>query len=244
MPVALPPLAEQRRIAGVLRAYDEAIENCRRQISLLEEAAQRLYKEWFREEKGTRGPISDWFDVTIGRTPDRKVLDNFSTDETDMPWCSISDLKGSSVFVFDTTEKLTRKALSESNIHISPKGSVLLSFKLTVGRVGIAATDMATNEAIAHFETDDLSLRNYTYCFLRNFEYGTLGSTSAIGTAINSKIVKGIPFLMPEKQQLDQFSKTASPVFESLFTLERQARLFAEARDRLLPRLLSGEASA
>ena len=241
MTISLPPLASQRRIASFLFNYESAIANCKRQISLLEEAAMRLYNEWFKAGKGEKGPISKWFSVSIGRTPPRKVTSYFSTMADDMLWCSIADIKATNVFVFNTAEKLTKQALIDSKIHISPMGSVLLSFKLTVGRVAIAAAPLATNEAIAHFETENRALRDYTYCFLHEFPYATLGSTSAIGTAINSDIVKRIPFIMPTIRDLERFSKAVSPVFDAILAFGLQVRVLAEARDRLLPKLMKGE---
>jgi type I restriction enzyme S subunit len=143
--------------------------------------------------------------------------------------------------VFDTAEKLTRQAVDDSKIHISPAGSILLSFKLTVGRVAITADAMATNEAIAHFETNDRALRDYTYCYLHEFKYGTLGSTSSIGTAINSDIVRRMPYIKPADEVLKNFSEGVSPIFDSILMHGNQIRTLTEARDRLLPKLMKGE---
>ena len=235
------PRPIQDRIAGILSDYDSAIANCRKQIALLEEAAMRLYREWFKDGKGEKGHISKWFDVTIGRTPARKIASYYSTNINDLKWCSIADIKSTNTFVFDTAEKLTRQAVDDSKIHISPAGSILLSFKLTVGRVAITADAMATNEAIAHFETNDRALRDYTYCYLHEFKYGTLGSTSSIGTAINSDIVRRMPYIKPADEVLKNFSEGVSPIFDSILMHGNQIRTLTEARDRLLPKLMKGE---
>lgn len=239
----LPPLPVQHRIAAILSDYDSAIANARKQIELLEEAAMRLYREWFVEKdyECEKGKISNWFDVTIGRTPSRKVTDNFSTDISDVKWCSIADIKNTSTFIYDTAEKLTSKGVDSSKIRISPPGSIFLSFKLTVGRVAITSDWMSSNEAIAHFETNDRKFRDYTYCYLRDFKYSTLGSTSSIGTAINSEIVKGMPFIMPSSKVLDAFSMQAKPIFDTIEDKGLLIRKLTEARDRLLPKLMSGE---
>ena len=99
---------------------------------------------------------------------------------------------------------------------------------------------MCTNEAIAHFKVDNI-LRSYTYFYLKTFEYDKLGNTSAISQAVNSKIIKAMPFIMPDKETLQQFSNVASPFLNEIKTKQAQNRLLVEARDRLLPKLMSGE---
>lgn len=242
--IALPPLPTQRRIASILSDYDFAIDNARRQIALLEEAAMRLYREWFvvnADPKWEKGAVRKWFEVTIGRTPPRKIAANFSEVEADQKWCSIKDLQNSSIFISKTAERLTKLGVDSSKIHISPPGTVFLSFKLTVGKVAITLEPMATNEAIAHFETTNRALRDYTYCYLHEFQYDTLGSTSSIGKAINSEIVRDMPFVMPDSKTMARFSETVSPIFDQIQNCVISIRALTEARDRLLPKLMSGE---
>ena len=246
LPIALPPLPMQRRIATILSDYDSAIDNARRQIALLEEAAMRLYREWFvvhTDQKWENGAVRKWFEITIGRTPPRKIAANFSESATDQKWCSIKDLQNSNIFISETAERLTKQGVDSSKIHISPAGTIFLSFKLTVGKVAITLEPMATNEAIAHFETTDRALRDYTYCYLHEFQYDTLGSTSSIGKAINSEIVRDMPFVMPDAKTLTRFSDMVSPIFDQIQNSVVFIRTLTEARDRLLPKLMSGEVS-
>jgi type I restriction enzyme S subunit len=114
-----------------------------------------------------------------------------------------------------------------------------LSFKLTVGLVTIASEDMTTNEAIAHFNHGKIC-NSYTYFYLRNFDYNTLGSTSSIGTAINSKIVKIIPFLKPNIKILNDFDSIVQPILNSINIINNQNQRLRESRDILLPRLMMG----
>lgn len=144
-------------------------------------------------------------------------------------------------FIFTTSESLTYDAIQKHNVKIVPKGTVLLSFKLTVGRVSIASTEMCTNEAIAHFKVDDDNAREYLYCYLKNFHYDSLGSTSSISKAINSKIVKAMPVVLPDNSMLEKFSKVVVPLFEQIFVKQKEIIKLTEARDRLLPKLMSGE---
>lgn len=255
--IPCPPLPVQRRIADILSAYDDLIENNRKQIKLLEEAAQRLYKEWFIDLRfpghehtpiingipaGWKvGPAIDFFNITIGKTPPRSEHQCFTRGEAGIPWVSISDMGASGAYMFSTAEGLTRESVVQYNVKIIPAGTILLSFKLTLGRVTIATESCCTNEAIAHFYMLETKLTEYTYLYLRNFKYDTLGNTSSISRAVNSSIVKGMTFVMPPATIISEFSKRLKPVFQKIYLLQRSALLAQSSRDRLLPKLMSGE---
>jgi type I restriction enzyme S subunit len=252
-----PPLTTQQKIADILSAYDNLIENNQKQIKLLEEAAQRLYKQWFIDlrfpghetTKIVEGLPEGWkkeradsfFNITIGKTPPRAEKQWFVEGGCGVSWISISDMGTDSAFIFETAENLTSEAIMRHNVKVVPPNTVLLSFKLTVGRVSITTSNMCTNEAIAHFVTEDNLLREYTYCYLKNFHYDELGSTSSISKAINSKIVKAMPFVMPSDDALKAFHKVMKPIFDQIFTKQKQIQNLSQSRDRLLPKLMNGE---
>lgn len=237
----IPDLSTQCRIADILSAYDDLIENNRKRIEFLEESARLIYRQRFGgsvDRSATRGKVSDFFNLTIGRTPPRKNEEYFSTMETDLKWLSIKDMRSSRVFALDAAEKLTKAGIEKTRIHISPPGTIFLSFKLTVGEVVIAGDSMATNEAIAHFETTDRALRDYTYFYLSSFQYDKLGSTSSIAKAINSDLVRKMDFVLPSRNALDHFGRDVAPMIDQIEKLSRQNIVLAAARDALLPRLL------
>ena len=252
----LPDLEVQHRIATILSRYDSLIENYQKQIKLLEEAAQRLYKEWFVElrfpgydstkivdgvpEGWERKKAIDFFEMSIGKTPPRAEKQWFTDGKVGVPWVSISDMKDVT-YLLQTSEGLTKEACEKHNVRIVDEGTVLLSFKLTVGRVSIAGMNVCTNEAIAHFNKNGDDWREYTLLYLRNYNFDTLGNTSGISKAVNSTIVKNMPFLMPSGKVLDAFSNVAKPLFQKIKNLSFQIRLLTEARDRLLPKLMGGE---
>ena len=255
--VAFPPLPIQTKIAECLSKYDEFIENNQKQIKLLEEAVQRLYKEWFVDlrfpghenteivdgvpDGWRRGRADELFDITIGKTPPRAEKQWFVKGTEGVSWASISDMGNAGTFLFNTSEGLTEDAVEKHNMKVVPAGTILLSFKLTLGRVSITTKSMCTNEAIAHFRIDRSVDREYTYSYLKNFEYDTLGNTSSISKAVNSKIIKGMPFVVPNETILEKYSKLVAPILDEIFIKQKQIILFAESRDRLLPKLMSGE---
>lgn len=252
-----PDIKIQNKIVEILGTFDDLIENNQKQIKLLEEAAQRLYKEWFVDlrfpgyenckivdgvpEGWSKDRADNFFKITIGKTPPRAEKQWFVDGSVGMPWLSISDMGNAGVYVFNTSEGLTSDAVQKYNMKVVPAGTVFVSFKLTIGRVAIAIKDMCTNEAIAHFCIENDKLRAYTYCYLSNFEYDTLGNTSSISKAVNSKIIKAMPFVMPNDDTIEKFSNVVDPILNEIKVKQEICNELIEARDRLLPKLMSEE---
>ena len=181
--------------------------------------------------------------ITIGKTPPRKESKWFSdTQKDNLVWVSIRDMGNSNVFINDSSEYLTKESIKKFNVKVIPKNSVMLSFKLTLGRVLIAQKELTTNEAIAHFCNPQFSMsKEYIYCYLSNFKYDSLGSTSSIATAVNSKIIKGMPFIVPSEQVLSAFETLSKIYFDKISLVNQQIDSLANLRDTLLPKLMSGE---
>lgn len=181
-------------------------------------------------------------DVAIGKTPPRNETEWFS-ENAGIKWISIKDLGNSGVYVFETSEYLTYDAIKKFNVKLIPEDTVILSFKLTVGRLGITTEDMVTNEAIAHFKLHDDSpiTKEYLYLYLKNFNYEELGNTSSIAKAINSKIVKKIPILIPSIDKISEFKELWRNLFDEIKNNELEIKNLIKLRDTLLPKLMSGE---
>ncbi|WP_270564807.1 restriction endonuclease subunit S [Bacteroides finegoldii] len=256
--VCLPSLCEQKKIGKSLKIIDDKIELNRRINDNLEQQAQALFKSWFVDfepfkdgkfveselgmiPEGCRvGKAEDFYNINIGKTPPRKEQVWFSSNSSDYIWVSISDLGSCGRFVLTSSELLTHEAIKKYNIILVPKDTILLSFKLTIGRVGIAGTELTTNEAIARFITSDKN-REYTYFLLKGYNYEKLGSTSSIATAVNSKIIKAMVVLMPDKEILKAFSSLTKPYFDQILRNEQESIRLTILRDTLLPKLMSGE---
>ena len=208
------------------------------------EQVQALYREMFVNTVNTDRNVcraDEYFDIAIGKTPPRKEHQWFSTNPSDVTWVSISDMGSCGTYIRNSSEQLTQEAVDKFNIKIIPDNTVLLSFKLTVGRIAITHGEMTTNEAIAHFKTDKSFINEYLYCYLKDFNYQTMGSTSSIATAVNSKIIKAMPFVVPTDDEISRFHSIASPMFEQILNNQLENDSLAGIRDTLLPKLMSGE---
>lgn len=257
--IKLPPLDDQRRIASILSSLDRKIELNNKINADLEEMAQAIFKNWFVDFepfKGGKfvdselgmipegwkvGRADDFYQINIGKTPPRKENKWFSTNPADKIWVSIANMGNSGIFISDSSEYLTKEAVDRHNIIMVPRNTILLSFKLTVGRVAIADKELTTNEAIARFILSDDKYMEYLYLYLKNFDYNSLGSTSSIATAVNSKTIKGMQMLQPSDKIIDAFHIQVNPIFEKIRSLTKENSRLSSLRDTLLPRLMSGE---
>ena len=238
--IKLHSIDNQKRIIKLLNSISKKVKLNNEINNNLSEQIKFIYNEIFTEYDSYKR-LSEISNVTIGKTPPRSESKYFTTDEKDIKWISISDLGKAGMFIFDTSERLTQDAIAKYNVKIIPKNTVILSFKLTVGRTGFTTENMATNEAIAHFDLFDKNLNNYLYCTLTYFNYSDLGSTSSIATAINSKIVKSIKIGIPNEKQLNKFNYLTSAMFKIIKNNENENVKLSGLRDTLLPKLMNGE---
>lgn len=242
--VPLIDLQVQKKIASVLKALDERIKLNNEINNNLLEQVLTLYRNKFVDTANNERAIcraDEYFDISIGKTPPRKEPQWFSTNPQDVTWVSISDMGTCGLYISSSSEQLTKQAVERHNVKVVPDNTVLLSFKLTVGRIAITNGEMTTNEAIAHFKTDKKEINEYLYCYLKCFNYQTMGSTSSIATAVNSKIIKGMPFVVPTNDELEEFHGFAAPMFAKIKANQIETDNLTALRDTLLPKLMSGE---
>ena len=150
---------------------------------------------------------------------------------------------GDSVFLFNTSEYLTEEAVETFSIPIIPVNTVVLSFKMTVGRVGITTEKMVSNEAIAHFKFNKSTpfTKEYLYLFLKSYKYDMLGTTSSIVTSINSAMIKDMMIPIPDGKTMDSFKKQTQTIFDKIYSNQKQIQILNQTRDGLLPKLMSNE---
>ena len=211
----IPELIEQKKILKISEIFDNRIKVLNEINDNLKTLINLIYKEIFREEYPSYR-LDEISKVTIGKTPSRDDEECFTTEDKDIKWVSISDLGKCGVYISETAEKLTKEAINEYNIKVIPKNTILLSFKLTVGRIAITNEKMATNEAIAHIQLNDVDYLYYLYSYLNNFDYNNLGNTSSIATAVNSKIIKAMPVLIPDNNIIKEYNKKIEPIFKKI----------------------------
>ncbi|MDU4573213.1 restriction endonuclease subunit S [Veillonella sp.] len=241
--ILIPDLETQKRIVSILSVIDKKITLNEDINNNLQDQSQAIFHKIFVNTSNPQREIckaEEYFDITIGKTPPRKEPHWFTTGDLGIKWASITDMGNCEIYISNCSENLTLEAIEKFKIKIIPSGTVILSFKLTVGRVAITHGEMTTNEAIAHFRTDNPFINEYLYCYLKNFNYQTMGSTSSIANAVNSKIIKAMPFVIPSDEELNHFYSVVHPIFEKVLNNQLEIGVLEKLKAALLPRLLSG----
>ena len=255
---AYPSLFVQERIAYILSRYDSLIENYQKQIKLLEEAAQRLYKEWFIDlhfpgHENTnivdgvpvgweKKKISDVCTmIGAGSTPSRR--NNAYWDDGNIRWVKTKELLDN--WIFDTEEYITEEGLNNSSTKMFPVNTILMAIYAspTLGRLGILAQECCCNQAALGLVANE-KLISWVWLYLKLFELRDEFNAVARGAGqqnISGVVVKNWEITVPNKKTIEDFAKMAKPYFENAKSLQSQLRLLTEARDRLLPKLMSGE---
>lgn len=256
--VPVPPLPVQQRIASILSAYDDLIENNQKQINLLEEAAQRLYKEWFvdlrfpghENVKIVDGVPEGWkikkieelADTMSGGTPTRSHEEYYSSGE--ILWLKTKELNDG--FIFDTEEKITEAGLKNSSAKLFEKGCIILAmYGATIGRLGISSVTMCCNQACCVLKIKEKILFEYVYLWLvNNREMLISRGRGSAQSNLSQELIKQIEVRIPSDGVLIKFSNVVDKLLKNKEILEKQISFLREARDRLLPKLMSGEIEA
>lgn len=234
--ITLPPLPTQRRIASILSAYDELIENNLRRVKLLEERAFNSYRLLRKLEKNK---LSDLYDTSSGGTPSRTNSDYFTGE---INWFKSKELEDS--ILLESEEKITEAAVEKSSAKIFPVGSVIIAmYGATIGKLGILSQESTTNQACcAIIEKEEVHSNYYIFNWLlENREYILSFRMGAAQENISQQVIKNLLVSIPSSKELQSFNAEIKPVYQLIKNLQKQNTKLREARDILLPRLMNGE---
>lgn len=232
----LPPVEIQERVVDILSAYDNLIENNQKQIKLLEEAAQRLYKEWF-------------VDLRFPGYEDTPIVDGVPEGWAD--GC-LGD-----VATFKRGKTITKAQVFDGNIPVVAGGLEPAYYHNKANTVApvITVSGSGANAGFARLYNVDVFASDcsfvdsqttpylfFVYCYLKANK-STLDSLQK-GSAqphVYPKDLNGMKLIVPTDEFLSEFCRLVTPYFDSIKTLQREMAISTEARDRLLPKLMSGE---
>ena len=244
--IPLPPLSTQHRIATILSRYDSLIENYQKQIKLLEEAAQRLYKEWFvdlrfpghENTKIVDGVPEGWekkklyeiAEVVMGSSPKSEFYNN---DKQGLPFHQGVGSYGTR-FVDDNVYSTSITRLAEPN-------SILFSVRAPVGRLNITKNKIIIGRGLAAMNHKDGFQSFLFYMLKERFFMDNIIGNGSIFASISKVELLDQEFIVPPMKTIKAFESLASKLDKKIQGVDTQLRLLTEARDRLLPKLMSGE---
>ncbi|MFR1495924.1 MAG: restriction endonuclease subunit S [Faecalibacterium sp.] len=227
-----PPLEIQHRIADILSAYDDLIENNQKQIKLLEEAAQRLYKEWFVDlrfpgyentkivdgvpEGWSRGLLKELISVNYGK--DHKK----APDDGNIPVYGSGGLM----------RKCNKSLFSGEAVLIPRKGSL--------NNIMYVDETFWTVDTMFYATMKQPHTAVFVYFFVKAFDMYSMNIGAAV-PSMTTKILDAMDVVIPDKETLEKFDKCAKTYFNKIKTLQGQNERLKTARNLLLPKLMSGE---
>ena len=254
----VPDLETQRKIATILSAYDDLIENNLRRIKILEEMAQRLYREWFvhfrfpghekvRLVDSALGKIpqgwevvrfTDMADVLSGGTPKTAVKEYW---DGDIPFFTPKDAP-MAFYVTQTEKTITEAGLQKCNSPLYPKDTVLITARGTVGKLALPAVDMAMNQSC--YALKERNGFGQLFLFLttqQQIDYLQKNTGGATFGTIIVDTFRGMQVLRPRMELAAKFEAQVRSLFDLTLNLANKNENLRQTRDLLLPRLISGE---
>lgn len=244
--IKAPNLFSQHKIADILSAYDELIEKNQKQIKLLEEAAERLYKEWFvdlrfPEHENTKivdGIPEGWeklklsqiSDVQMGQSPKSEF---YNENKQGLPFHQGVGTYGAR-YVQDST-------YSTSFTKIADSGSILFSVRAPVGRLNITKNKIIIGRGLAALNHNQGYQSFLFYMLKQKFFKDNLLGNGSIFASISKNELLNQEFIYPIQAIAEKYNIIAEKLDNKILALDKQIDLLNEARDRLLPKLMSGE---
>lgn len=249
-PIQLPPRAEQTKIAQILSTWDKAIATTERLLANSQRQKQALMQQLLTGQKRFAGFTDEWitveFDellgIEIGGTPSRSNPAYWDTEKTtNNRWLSIADLKGN--LITDTSEYISDLGAAKSNTKLIPAGTIVMSFKLTIGRRAILAADTYTNEAICAFKIKDPKRLSNDFLFhalcLVNFEKDI--DQAVKGKTLNKAKLKQLTLSLPSLFEQQKIAQVLSTADAAISNLQAQLAKLKLEKKALMQQLLTGQ---
>ncbi|GCE04791.1 restriction endonuclease subunit S [Dictyobacter aurantiacus] len=253
-----PNLIVQRKIASILSAYDDLIENNTRRIAILEEIAQSLYQEWFvhyrfpghekiKMIESELGLIpegwkvvnfTDMADILSGGTPKTTIPEYWNGD---IPFFTPKDASPS-LFVLTTEKNITSLGLNACSSKLYPKNTIFITARGTVGKVFLNAVDMAMNQSCYALQGKGGFPQYFLFMHIRNcIDQLRQNAHGAVFDTIIVDTFKRLRVVSPFDETINTFVSILSPVFEQMLNLLKKNENLRHTRDLLLPKLISGD---
>jgi type I restriction enzyme S subunit len=235
-------LPTQRRIASILSAYDELIENNLRRVKLLEERAFLRYKEIVRGEKLEEYLIEQVCETIGGGTPATGNAQFWN--EGDIPWFSPTDLtKHNSIVLLDSEKKITELGLQKSSAKLLPPKTILMTSRASIGYFGLINKAVSTNQGFISIIPFKSFHRSYMLFDLLSRKDEIIGNANgSTFLEISKGKFRQMKIKIPTNEMvLIEFEKEFEISFNLIENLLKQNTKLREARDILLPRLMNGE---
>lgn len=260
----IPPIETQQKIVGILSAYDDLIENNNRRIKILEEMAQKLYKEWFVDFRFPGHQNTKFIDSALGKIPEGwtlgrlkdvcQVIPGYAFKNKDwqvkgVPVIKIKNIRADNTIDHAVTDFVSEEIFQKIQTKfILNHGDFLVAMTgATAGKVGKLRTNkkMLLNQRVAKLSPSEL-LKEFIWCSISTDEAKRNLYSLADGAAqpnMSGAQIESVELLYPTQNLIEHFSSFAKPILEQSDNLYLKNQTLRQTRDLLLPHLISGELS-
>lgn len=237
------PLEEQKKIAQILSTWDEAIRYIAKLIEKKKIVRNSLIRSVITQFAPNLVSFSDIFDIAIGGTPARSNPTFWDSNKNGSNiWVSIRDLSASKKYISDSSEYISDLGVNKSNVKLVKKGTVIMSFKLTIGRKAICDKDLFTNEAIVALVPKNINLLDeYVYYSLELVDFDKEIDTAIKGKTLNKEKIKNLKLPLLSLQNQSKVVSIFSEIDSEIELLNRKLTLFQKQKNGIAQRLLTGK---
>ena len=266
LPVYVPPLPTQKKIAAILSSLDDKIEMNTRMNKVLEEIARALFHRWFVEfefpndegmpykssggrmiasemgeipEGWSMGTVGDVVQIFGGSTPNTKNSEYWENGEH--PFCTPKDLSTlSTSILLDTERHITDKGVQTISSKQLPAGTLLLSSRAPVGYLAISAVPISVNQGFIAMICNETISNVYVIQWLQeNMEEIKGRANGSTFLEISKRNFRGIPFLIPAETALSSYNRSVKPLYDFIENIVRENMRLSTLRDELLSKLMA-----
>jgi type I restriction enzyme S subunit len=238
--IPIPPPLEQQAIAESLSDVDELIQSIERLIAKKRDLKQAAMQQLLTGQTRLPGFSGEWevtrlgavSEISMGRTPSRRNPAFWGRGYT---WLSIADLQ--SKIVSESKEEIT--SLAASTLTIIPKGTLLMSFKLSIGRLCFAGRDLFTNEAICSFNKVQAN-PEFLYYALTRTEFSLYGKQAVKGYTLNKEALNNVAVRLPSPDEQAAIAEVLSDMDAEIDTLEARLAKTRDLKQGMMQELLTG----
>lgn len=226
----IPDLPIQRRIADILSAYDDLIENNLRRIAILEETARLAYRKWFGGEVGRTATLGEIAEVVMGQSPESKT---YNPQGEGLPFH-----QGVTSFGFRYP---SNEMWCTAGTRFAEEGDILFSVRAPVGRINVANERIVIGRGLSAMRAKNNCQSWLLYTLKQYFSKEDMIGVGCIFASTTKKELLSVELPFPSEEEILAFERFASPIDSQIKVLSRQSAALAAARDMLLPRLMKGD---
>ena len=248
--IPIPDLPTQRKIAEILSAYDDLIENNLRRIRILEEMAQSLYREWFVHFRFPGHESTPMVDSPLGPIPEgwevRKLGDECELTMGQSPKSEFYNDRGEGTPFHQGVTNFgehfpTDRLFSTAENRVGKEGDVLFSVRAPVGRINVANKRIVIGRGVSAIRHAKGHQSFLLFQLKHLFQEEDSIGNGAIFKAVTKADMENIELIVPNFELINRFEKVASLVFANIKNLTARNETLRQTRDLLLPKLLSGQ---